>query len=168
MEPNLGDVPPSKKIQEYDLQELAKKELLRDIKCAAARAEQFGAHSWAKKTQKYVPSKRFLHHMIVNDSRFNDRKEHKSSEKSERDRHRQNSSYAKTDTEKSSRRYSSNAKNRRTTSSESDNRYEDTKSEKSVNDAKKYHSKKRKHKNDRHSPHESKHHKSKKHQKHSD
>lgn len=61
---------------EDEIQELAKKELLRDIKCAAMRAEQFGAHSWAK-PQKYVPSKRFLQHMLVSASKDNIRKNEK-------------------------------------------------------------------------------------------
>ncbi|KFM77278.1 hypothetical protein X975_14938, partial [Stegodyphus mimosarum] len=55
---------------EEELLELAKKEILRDTKCASMRAEQFGAHSWAK-PQKYVPSKRFLKYMLINASKSN-------------------------------------------------------------------------------------------------
>lgn len=65
-----------KNVSEEELLELAKKELLRDVKCASVRAQQFGAHSWAK-PQKYVPNKRFLRHMLVNASRDNYRTDEK-------------------------------------------------------------------------------------------
>ena len=65
-----------KNISEEELLELAKKELLRDVKCASVRAQQFGAHSWAK-PQKYMPNKRFLRHMLVNASRDNYRADEK-------------------------------------------------------------------------------------------
>ncbi|GBM21547.1 hypothetical protein AVEN_85357-1 [Araneus ventricosus] len=71
------------KSREQELLELAKKELLREIKCASLRAEQFGAHSWAK-PQHYVPSKRFLKHMLVSASRDNDRREQHTIERREK------------------------------------------------------------------------------------
>ncbi|CAL1282342.1 unnamed protein product [Larinioides sclopetarius] len=71
------------KSQEQELLDLAKKELLREIKCASLRAEQFGAHSWAK-PQHYVPSKRFLKHMLVSASRDNDRREQHTLERREK------------------------------------------------------------------------------------
>ncbi|KAF8774345.1 hypothetical protein HNY73_016905 [Argiope bruennichi] len=72
-----------KKSHEEELLELAKKELLREIKCASLRAEQFGAHSWAK-PQHYVPSKRFLKHMLVSASKDNDRREQHTLERREK------------------------------------------------------------------------------------
>lgn len=71
-----SDVKQEKPTKEQKILEMAKKELLRDIKCASMRAEQFGAHSWAK-PQKFVPSKRFLRHMLVSASRDNLRKTEK-------------------------------------------------------------------------------------------
>ncbi|GFY41079.1 uncharacterized protein TNIN_284001 [Trichonephila inaurata madagascariensis] len=79
MEPESKENPQESSIEDQ-LQELAKKELLREIKCASLRAEQFGAHSWAK-PQHYVPSKRFLRHMLISASKTNDRREQHNLEK---------------------------------------------------------------------------------------
>ncbi|GFW33649.1 uncharacterized protein TNCV_2211811 [Trichonephila clavipes] len=82
MEPESKENP-QESSNEDQLQELAKKELLREIKCASLRAEQFGAHSWAK-PQHYVPSKRFLRHMLISASKTNDRREQHILEKREK------------------------------------------------------------------------------------
>lgn len=82
------------KSREEELLELAKKELLREIKCASLRAEQFGAHSWAK-PQHYVPSKRFLKHMLVSASSHNDRKEQHTLERREKAMKRNSDSFRK-------------------------------------------------------------------------
>lgn len=80
MDPSPSNVTP-KNISEQELLELAKKELLRDVKCASARAEQFGAHSWAK-PQKFIPNRRFLRHMLVSASNDNLRREQRLKRKS--------------------------------------------------------------------------------------
>ncbi|GIY61528.1 uncharacterized protein CDAR_3021 [Caerostris darwini] len=82
MESGLKNEMPQKTSEE-ELLELAKKELLRDIKCASLRAEQYGAHSWAK-PQHYAPSKRFLKHMLISASKDNDRREQQTLESRER------------------------------------------------------------------------------------
>lgn len=52
-------------MEEKDLEQLAREELLRDTKRAAVRAELVGAHGWAKPTKPRT-NKRFLNTMMIN------------------------------------------------------------------------------------------------------
>ncbi|XP_015904565.2 uncharacterized protein [Parasteatoda tepidariorum] len=90
------------KTKDEEILELAKKELMRDVKCASIRAEQYGAHSWAK-PPNYRPSQRFLKHMLMSNSNHNERREKRQRDITQSDTFKRHSDYITQDSKKKRR-----------------------------------------------------------------